>query len=448
MVEEFLDHKNIPESVADFKDTWYGIAQKYEAVMDCKSGLGEDCQGAFEGIRDTADALQKKTNLLNVSIKRSVPEKRSEVDSLGQEVKGILERFAQEALDDTKSITESRRLHKALEEATSMLDETERKYREVQSRTSEVCSKYVGRKGEYNQEAELIKGATRERVGIIRKKHLSKIQGVCDGYNIYIAGKDLTAEVLFDILVERPKTVESVKLVKKEQKKGFLDSLTGKKEAVETIEAKYAVLKYTTKEIGADVIPIKKEETQAFVRLDTRFGELRKLEFECKDAESKREEVAGPREELKREIGKLQKSELLDHATYDHILKVHDKYLNMFQDANPKIKEYIAFMEQALEGYEVLEKDPEKRELKNEIKGLREGRKSLEEEVLDLEKKIRVHQEEIKALKDETARLNGEVEGALEREREAKAKAEGMQKTVEALKAKHKEIEQLFQGSG
>ncbi|NOZ76683.1 MAG: hypothetical protein GXO65_03210 [Euryarchaeota archaeon] len=442
MAAEFLTPKEIPKRLADFKDRWYDVVARCEGIKDFKSGreqgLPEALDEAARGISELKDTLET----INLSIKREFPELREDSEAVTERLLDALDSLGGQVGRELEAATEFQRLVKALEDATAMLDEAERRYREVEAETAKICGKYFERKSEYTQQADMIKRAFEEKVAKIKDKYLARLNDLCEGYQVFVAGREVTVDELFMGLVREPSTADAVSLVKKEEKRGLFDFKRKDEEMDKT--AKYEVLKYTTGEIAAEVAPMKKEETQALVRLDSRFGDLRKLEMECRDAEAKREELQRPRDELKEEMRKYRNSELLALEKYDYILSVHDRFLKAVGEIKPVFKEFMEFVEGAVEGYEVPEKDVEKRELKEEIKRLKGAKKALEDEVIELEKKLQKQEEEASMLKAEAGKLREELEEAVARQEEIEKRVSEMEGLLERVEKGVGEVWELF----
>jgi chromosome segregation ATPase len=447
MADEFLTPKEVPRKLAGFKDIWYGVVQACESIKDFKNGHDEGLSETLNTISEGISALKETSGILNLSMKRDFPQAREESEDVTGKFLAGLEVLEGEVKKELEAARGFRRLIKGLEDATRMLDEAEKRFREVEAKTAGICTRYFEREKEYSHQVGLIKNAFDEKVARIKKKYIGRLEDVCSGYDIFVAGRGMTADELFDALVRSPSAADAVSLVKKERKKSFLDTFTKKGEELDK-DAKYEVLKYTAGEIASEVAPMKKEETQALVRLDSKFGDLRKLELECKDAEAKREELQRPRDQLKEEVKKHRKSELLVLEKYDYILSIHDRFLNRIGELKPLFKDVMSFIERTLEGYEIPEKDVEKRELKEEIKRLKGAKKALEDEVIALNKKLQGEIEESALLKAKTERLKEGLEEAEKREEALRKRVDDLEGTFGKLKGKMTEISELLSKRG
>jgi chromosome segregation ATPase len=443
MADDFLTPEEIPNRLAEFKDRWYKVARDCESIKDFRSGREEGLTATLERILKGVSELQGTLGILNLSVKRDFPQARDRSEDLTERFLQGLAPLEEEVKKELDAVQGFRRLIGALEDATRMLHEAERRFREEEARTTRICTKYFEREREYSHQASLIKQAFEEKVSRIKGKYLGRLKEVCSGYDIFVAGKAMTVDDLFAAFVRSPSAADAVSLVKKEEKKSIFDAFTKKTE--EDKSAKYEVLRYTAGEIASEVAPIKKEETQALVRLDSKFGDLRRLEMECKDAEVRMEDLKRPRDQLREDVKRHKKSALLALEKYDYILSIHDRLTGRLRDLAPLFKEYMEFVEEALGDYEIPEKDVEKRELKEEIRRLKGARKALEDEVITLNKKLEGEKEASVRLTSEVERLKKDLGESRKREEDLRQRVEVLEGVLEKLKGKVSELSAILE---
>ncbi|MFQ5816112.1 MAG: hypothetical protein ACE5G7_06410, partial [Candidatus Hydrothermarchaeaceae archaeon] len=331
-MSKFLSSAEASEKLVEFKDTWYGIAQKCEGLSEYKSGLEKPFKTSLTQINNSLKKCGKYLNELEPSLKHLMPSKKEEIDDLTSGVTVALEEFkkgVEQQLEDVKRFKSTSDDLRAL---VRELESNEEEFREAEAKTSKVCTKYFERKRDYNQALEKITATTQGKLKVVKERFLQKLEPVVEGYELTFMGKPVELDELFVRLLEKPTDVETVELSLKEASKGLLDTLTGKEERNK--EAKIAVLRYISQEILGDAKPIMGHEAKEISRLDAQYPDLQTLEVECRKAEKKMEELSKPRNEVRDEISRLRKSNAFALGEYGTILELREKYLGMFNDIN------------------------------------------------------------------------------------------------------------------
>ncbi len=421
----FLTSSEVSAKLVEFKDAWYAIAKQCEVLSEHKSGLEAAFETSLNGIYNSIKKCDKHLKEIEPSLKHLLPSKKEEIEALASGVLAALGEFGTTIEQQLEDVRAFKRMSKDLKGLVERLESMEEEFREAESKTSEICTRYFERKKDYNQAKERITGAMRGKLEGIKGRFFQKVEPIVHGYNLTLTGRPIDIDALFIRLFEKPLDVEAVELLPKESSKGLLDAFTGKKEMNKT--AKEAVLKYMAQEILAEAKPTKDQEAMEIHRLDAHYADLRALEAGCREAEKKREELSKPRNEIMAEISRLKKSDAFFLGEYDGILELRKKYLGIFNNTNEKVKALLSGSEELLAGYTEIEPDIEKRELRGQIKQLKSVIVDMERERLRVEgllkeerernkgseETIAMYREKLKGMRAHIQRLEEEIDAIL-----------------------------------
>ncbi len=423
---KFLSSKEASKKLIEFKDLWYGLTQKCEALSEHESGLEEPFKGSLEEINNSLKKCRRFLGELEPSLKHLMPSKKEEIGDLASGVKASLEEFNKDVelqLDEVKMFM---RTSGDLSKLVKKLGSIEEEYREAEAKTSKVCTKYVERRNDYNQAKEKITGATQGKLKGVKEEFFEKLEPIVEGHELTFKGRPIELDDLFVQLLEKPTDAEMVDLSPRSASMGFFDVITGKKTEMNK-DARIAVLRYVSEEIIGVTKPIMGHEAQEISRLDAQYADLRALEVECKKTEKRMEELSKPRSEIKDEISRLRDRGAFALGDYDTILELRGKYLNVFDEISEKVMILLKGAEELLEGYIEIEPDVEKRELKIQIKELRAvieelelGRRRLEEHLKEekersrnSDKVISHHREKLKGMRSQIKVLEEEIDSII-----------------------------------
>ncbi|MEE8167600.1 MAG: hypothetical protein V3T58_01850 [Candidatus Hydrothermarchaeales archaeon] len=406
---KFLSAKELPKKLVEFKDAWYAVAQKCEGLSEYKSGLDEGFKDNLSEIKEGIHSCRNLIKKITPSMKRIMPQMRRDIDGFVAGLADSLETFEKTVEGDLEDVRALKRINKQLMDLNGTLEETEREFRKSEGITSEICTKYFERRRDYSQTRETITNATKEKLEGVKERFFQKLEPIVEGYGVSITGESIALEGLFKGLLEKSIDVERITLLPTETSKGLLDVFTGKKKINK--EAREEVLKYISQEVLADANPIKAQEAKEIAHLDVEYVDLKALEQECKEAENQREKLSQPRESLMSEISKLKKSDVFILTNYDNILSIRDKYLANFEEMDANVKRILVTADELLKGYTQLEPDREKREIKLQLKDLKQNLEGLEMERLRLEDALRGEKEKSRRAEEILGRYREKLKG-------------------------------------
>ncbi len=423
---KFLSSKEASKRLITFKDLWYSLAQKCEALGDHETGLDEEFRKSLVDLDNTLKKCHRHLGEIEPSLKHLMPTRKEDIGSLTSGVTGGIAEFKKDVelqLEDVKRFkTTSTDLNKLVKK----LEAIEEEYREAEAKTSGVCTKYFERKNDYNRAKERLTGEIQDKLKGVKDKFFEKLEPIVEGHELIFRGRPIELEDLFMRLLERPTDAELVDLTPRGASKGILDRLAGKKTQMNK-EARIVVLRYVSEEIIGVSKPIKNQEDQELSKLDAQYADMRALEVECKKAEKRMDELSKPRDDIKEEINRLRSKEAFELGEYDAILELRDKYVNMFEVINGKVKVLLKGAEELLEGYIEVEPDIEKRELKiqiKELKGIIEEveleRRRLEEHLKEEKEKTRgsekilsEYREKLKGMRNQIKLLEEDIDSII-----------------------------------
>lgn len=406
MAEKFLKPQSISKRLAAFKDIWYGIARKIEELSRYKSGFDDEFKNALKDILKDLEKCRHKLETVNPSIKHNLPSRSSEIDKRAAAAITAIKVFSRAVEKDVENVIDLRKLKKRAKDIEETIEKREIRFRDVESRTSDLCTRYFERKKEYKRERDIIDEKINAKIDRVRKTFYEKIKPIVEEYDIVFGAQEIEIDQLFSTILQSPAFVEGVSLVPKEVKRGFFESIFKKKEDLDK-GAKETVLRYVSKEIASDAKPIEALKMQALVKLDSKFADLKGLERACGDAEKRRAEIMTPRQDLLNELSNIRKSDVFTYEDSDKVFSIREAYLKTFNEKTPALREFLSFVTRSFEGYEY-EPDVEKRELKSQIKELASNVKALEEEnrtVKDLEKEKAALQNKLDEIKEASRRV-------------------------------------------
>lgn len=381
MAEKSLSLDKLSKRLTTFRDSWYEVVQKCEALVEYSSypdaGITKPLREISAGIKKSIVELKE----LGPQIKYYIPELRGEIDKSTSKILQSLEEF---------SIAVERDLEK-LAFLVKDIELVEKKYRDAESRAREACTKYFDRENEYAQRVRSIEEQAKKEISKARTKFIQKVSAIAEGYDIVIKGngeEKIGVDALFEKLVEKPKDIANIELVPKSL--GVLDSIRGG--AMANKEAKVSVLKYVSQEALEEVIPIKEKEREQMSGLESEYRHLEKLEKECEKLEEKRKRLERPRLELRDEINKIKETQDTYAKKIDEINKGIKGYFTLVREIEKlKIEEPEVYESEALDLQEELR---ELLENKKRLEEIEKERNSLKMKIERLELKIQKHMEQ------------------------------------------------------
>lgn len=434
---EFLSAQEIAQKLHEFKESWYSIVKRFEALAEFSSALGSGVEKSLEAALREMQACEEKLLILNPSLKHAAPSALDEIEQHLQRVSKAIGEMKGEVVVDLENVRALRDIASKLAELERRLGEIESEERALAEQESKVCAKYESRKRYYEEAHRMLVQAAEKRISAMKKKFEDKASSIVQGYDVILHGKSYTASELFNVLLEKPGAVEDVILA---QKKGFLGF--GKKSEEER-KIKTIVLVELAKETVSLAAPLKSEELRELAKLDAEFADLKSLENACTNARKRRGEFRSESETLRAKIQELKQSRAYSYANYDGLLRLRERYLKRIADSDGALKDFLSFAERSFSVQE-FETDPEKRELKAELKKLVQRCEALDREKKAQERALRGELEVHKKAREKAER---QVENLINEKLELQKRLEALQEQVKELQGKVQTLEEERAGS-
>jgi len=398
-----LRHEEIPQGWADFKDRWYKTAAELESLKDIRSGLGEDFLKAVRDIMGETSGIAGDAGRLIASVQRIAPGRAQELKSLEEEVVSPLHEVSKDIGDIIARIEEYREISGQGSKIKKNLEEAEKAFSEQEKMAKKTCARLEEARKGYQAKLQNIKNATKIKLVNFRKGFVSELEPVFDGYDI-VGNAPMDVGALFDALVEDPSYHQKVTVVSK----GFA---LGKKKSDAAVRG--LLLGYKAQEVIDRIKPVLEEERRRIEKYAAEGEEIENLEIQCQElrdeAERLKVRVESFREELaanQARAGEIEKK----LSSYDQVLSIRDRLLNKFNQSGGAVKSLGTLIEEAVEGYEPVERDVEKRELKAELRAVTGERDALARAKKELESRVEALSGEVERHAKELERLSASME--------------------------------------
>jgi chromosome segregation ATPase len=439
--KEFLTHEELATQAHDFKNKWYGLAQKAEGLTNYKSGFDEGFKAAVKELYNDIDAGKDYIDNFEHSLKHYFPDHRSDITWMTKKVFRHLEELRVMAKKDFDVLEGSKELAQSLKGITEDLEKAEAKLKVAEEKSGEACRKYFDKKNDYTSEYKAIEEKTKKQMSKIREKFIEMTTPIVEGHGISLSSKDVSISELFELLSENPGDTEKITLV---VKKG---GIFGKK--AETDLAKTSVLKYVSGEILEGVVPINKDKKKQIDKLKSEFSDISALEKACEESEKQRKKLERPAESLREKISDIKKSEIFKFADYDGILETREQYLDKLGESEKEVKEYLNFALLNLKGFAELEPDVEKRKLLVEIKGIKEKISTAEKDAAKAKDDLTAKIKELTSASDDASAVRAKITEINKKvESFEKTTLSSLEKFESDVQAKLSEITSLVKSKG
>jgi len=411
------------EQLVNIRNEWYETIKKCEKLVDFTSAYDGNFAEHLREIQYSLKNIKNELATINPELKKIFPEKREEIDKHIEAISKFITKIIENIDKNLKEIEEFKELSKKIEEYENELMTTKKELEKVEEELKEVCKKYNARKGEFERVKGRIIGGIEKELFDIKKKFINDLTPLTEGYEIYIGGEKKKIEKLFDELLNDPKKIEYVKIIRSPSKKSLLSIFKGKEDEMSD-KARSVVLKYLAEEVTEKAIPLKKKKDETLLKLDIEFSDLKGLEIACKKAMKRKEEIDKTKKELISKIEELRKKPAMEYAEYNKILSLREEYLEKFKECTALIKSFLNTFEELIEKYEPPEEDVEKRELREELRELKKRfelknmeNKELKEKISSLEKEIGKLKSDLQEITEEKKSLEEELK-TLKKEKE------------------------------
>ncbi len=422
----FLNIEELPNKALQFKDEWFYLAQRIEALSNYKSGFESGFAEALEDIQTRARALAELLESVCVSCQRYAPERRADFESKRVKIQKPLKELVAVVGDDLKAIKTHGELLPRLRELSSSLEASRKRYEEQRDSAQKAREKYGVAKHSYDQKIQGIKSSTDEAIEKLRRSFLTEMSTVLDGYTITPrgGGSEITPELLFEEFARDPEYHNKIEI----KTRGISGILSKRGDA----KTRLMLFRYKADETYKQIAPILEEEKRKIAQFEDELKILKELQQRCEALKNEEERALSQVKSLElseQELQRREESLSQKFAHYERVLELREHYLKKLNESGDARNELLSLIE-SLRGAELPEQDVEKRELRSEIKVLRANVAKLQEEgahlreqlkakiaqELELSKLLEEYKSREKALRDDLVRIK-DAKVKLENER-------------------------------
>ncbi|MFQ5975504.1 MAG: hypothetical protein ACE5J5_04205 [Candidatus Hydrothermarchaeales archaeon] len=460
MSEGFLSPDELLKKLISFKEKWFAVAEKSEALSNYKSGFDADFEKALSDIYQRIDSCRKDIEFFSLSVEHHIPKSRRRIKKLVVSIINELDNFKGTLQQDIETLKDYDSLKPRLTRLERELTEADKRYQMVSELAEGAYNEYIDTKKTHEEEVQNIKNATDKTLAQIRDKFVFDFDEMFKGYDLATKadGGKIDPHSLFTSLTADGDFAEKIEIVPK-----GLSGLIGGKES--ELDVRKALLKYKAKEINKELRPVLEKEKKKLKKFESEILHIEELKNKAQGLDVEKEEIGQEKEGVKRKIDKLSsKGEevMRKFLDYEDILDLREDYLKDFNDINIERRKLFKLIEGAIKTYEPPEPDLEKRELKEEISALTKEIKKHEKKNLKLngEKEsitkkytstrsilakkskeigrlrasIKEQESRIKGLDDEVVKIAAKLEGASKRLSLTQKKLEGVEEKIAGYK--------------
>ncbi len=430
-----LEAGEVPKKLVEFKDSWYGVAQKCEGLAEYKSGLAEGFKDSLSELKGDVVVLGEMLDEVCISVQHHVPRERDKVEELRSPTVAIL-RELESAIDgNLEDLTRYSDLTPKLEGMTKNLEALNNRHGDLKKHVTRICEQYSQSKEAHEQRISNIRDATDRKLGMIKERFVSEVGSMFEGYDIVTKGRreEVNMELLLERLIQEPGYYQKVDVVHK--------GLFGRKRS--DIEARLILLQYKAEEVTKTIAPILEEEGRRISKYEPEEKRIQDLGIQCsesgeeeKSLSSKRNSLEGEVKELKAEVDGIREK----FTDYNRLLELVDSYVRKFGETTASRTEIAEVIAASMEAYEPVERDVEKRELRAEAKSLGARLNTLQAEKSKIGRELQAGKKQLGEQKGRIQDLSTEVETG-------KAKEEKLGKQLTGLRSKKRELEEELGGA-
>jgi chromosome segregation ATPase len=448
-MSEVLAVEEVPKKLGEFRDLWYSIAQKCEALSRHRTGLEGEFQSELSAVLRNVRELEALLDDIAISTQMHIPKVRDEIEGIRTSFMASLRELESVIDGDLKTLEKYTELSPRFEEVSKNLQNLIERHEDLKSYASRTCDQYSQLKDEYERKISNIRAATDRELEKIKGKFISEVSSMFEGY--YIVSKAQKEELSLDLLLERliqdPNYYQKVDVMHR--------GLFGRKRS--DIETRLVLLQYKAEEMSEAIRPILDEEKRRISKFEGEEKRISDLGIQCRELREEEKALASKRESLERDVGKLE-TEISDIreelGNYSKLARHVDSYVKKFGETTSVRNKLADIIESSFAAYEPVEKDVEKRELRAELKTLRDEVRSLEQAKEKLKRDlgkanqlVEEHETRIGKLRkdlDEARSKLGELDETLRSVTREKEQLENEVKSLrDALSSKEKDVEEL-----
>ncbi len=386
MSEEFLSPDELIKGLESFKEKWYGIAEKSEALSNYKSGFDAGFEKAITDLYHEVESCKEDIESFSLSVEHHIPESRGGIKELSGSIIGGIERLRDTLHHDLKILKDYYSLRTKLAGFEREFKDVEKRYKIASDQAEKTFGEYKDKSNAYEDAVQKIKGASDKNLSKIRKKYLDNFHEVFGGFDLVTRdyGKKIDQFTLFSSLLVDDDFIDKIEI----RPKG-LGGLIGAKKS--ELEVRKTLLEYKIEEILKETKPVLEDEKRKLKKYESELSHIEELKKTAQSLEEDREEVEQEKEGLERKIEKIKSKgdEIMGKfQDYEKILDLREGYMQSFNEINTDRRSFFRLIEDALQTYEAPELDFEKRELKEENRAMSQAIKEKEESILKLENEL------------------------------------------------------------
>ncbi len=413
MTSKFFSTEDIPKKLADFKDMWFKIAQKTEALSNFRTGFDKGFKTSIKRLSSDLKRCELLVNNLCISCEHHLPDKKEDFEKLRRGLIDIFYKIRLGLEEDIQILEKHESLIHKIKETEKNLKTTIKNHEEAKNHALKTCSRYEAVKEGYLKKINNIKESTDEKIKKINSRFIADVENIFKGYNIFTREKNekIGLDIFFERMIKDPDYYQKVNIVPK----GFF--LSKKKS---DIEARLVLLRYKAKDITKEIAPIIDEETRRIARYREEERLMHELEIQCRDLKDREDKLSTRTRIIQSDLNALvsESEGSIRFQTYEKLLELKEAYARTFSDSTTLRKALETLITESFKEYEPKETDIEKRELKEEIKKLKQHTAALNNENTGLKK-------ELENLKNELTKANADIThhkdtiSALQKEKDA-----------------------------
>ncbi|MEE8167601.1 MAG: hypothetical protein V3T58_01855 [Candidatus Hydrothermarchaeales archaeon] len=402
---EIIAAEELPKKLVEFKDVWYAVAQKCEGLSEYKSGLDEGFKNSLIELKADGNALGELLDGISIATQHHIPRTRDKVEELRAPMMTILRELLGAIDADIRDLTRYQELSPKLEEMIKNLHALQVRHEDLKKHATRTCDQYSKTKEEHEQKINNIKEATDRALSKIKQKFTSEISSMFEGYQIVTKGRreEVDIGLLLERLIQDPNYYQKVDVVHK--------GLFGKK--ISDIETRLVLLQYKAEEVTKAIVPIIEEEKRRVEKFEPEEKRIQELEIQCRELRDEEKSMSAKRESLEKEVNELkgENEGIRERFTnYNQLLSLVDSYVRKFGETTSIRKEISDLIEASMEAYEPVETDVEKRELKAQVKFLKDKTIILIKEKGELQKTLKGVKKELGERKEKVEDLSNNLE--------------------------------------
>lgn len=369
MTREFLSVGKIPKKLAEFSNMWFRVAQQLEGLSNFKSGFDGGFKSSLKGLLSDGERCGLFIDDICISSQHHMPERKEDFEESRKKIVGAFDELRQAFEKDIDLLNSHESLATKAAEMEKRLDAVTKQYKDVKSLTLKSCSHYETFKKEYGRKIHNIKEATNENIRAIQKRFMDDVTTIFEGYKIFSIEKneEIGLELFFERMIKDPGYPEKVNIVS-------MGLSFGKKKS--DIRARLVLLKYQTRDITNELAPLLEDESRRVERFQPELKRLHELEMRCTELKGEDDRLSPMKKAIESDLDALNaedKDTRSKFQTYESLLELRNSYLRTFNSTASFRKELSDLITRSFEEYEPIEPDVEKRELKEDIKGLNQN---------------------------------------------------------------------------